>query len=185
MKTTMVTRGEDDGLAQSMTVPQHASRDDEDDGLAQSMNVPQHASPGDDDGLAQSMTVPQHARRSNAAEMDMEMENLEREMLEAESAEEEIQERLDRNRELQRRIESELVRQRWHADIDREVEEMHAEIDREVEEMRRADEIESHFVRFVEPLVEPTRPQEEVVEEEFEGLAEEVILQFLLSLIHI
>ena len=64
-----------------MTVPQHASRDDNDD--AQSMTVPQHASPEDDD--AQSMTVPQHARRRPAAEMDMEMENLEREMLEAES----------------------------------------------------------------------------------------------------
>ena len=100
------------GNAQSMTVPQHASRGD-DDGDAQSMTVPQHASPGDDDGNAQSMTVPQHARRSNAAEMDMEMENLEREMLEAESAEEEIQERLDRNRELQSWIENELVRQRW------------------------------------------------------------------------
>ena len=96
---------DNDGDAQSMTVPQHASRGE--DGDAQSMTVPQHASPGDDDGSAQSMTVPQHARRSNAAEMDMEMENLEREMLEAESAEEEIQERLDRNRELQVGIENE------------------------------------------------------------------------------
>ena len=76
----------DDGDAQSMTVPQHASRDDNDD--AQSMTVPQHSSPEEDD--AQSMTVPQHARRRPAAEMDMEMENLEREMLEAESEEEEM-----------------------------------------------------------------------------------------------
>ena len=110
-------------------------------------------------------------------------------MLEAESEEEEIQDRLERNRELQRLIESELVRQRWQSEfeiaeeLEREIrnQRWHEDLDREVEEMRRADEIESHFVRFVEPLVEPTRPQEEVVEEEFEGLAEEVILQFLQS----
>jgi len=191
--------------------------------------------------------------------MDMEMENLEREMLEAESAEEEIQERLDRNRELQVGIENELVRQRgiqvgienelvrqhgqsefeiaedferrimiraYHASFDGPNHELwqnlirregasfftsseyfipeelerdirnqrwneeqseiadrrwQAELDRELEDM---DAIESHFVRFVrprftEPRVEPRRPQ--VVESEFEGLAEEVIMQFLQS----
>ena len=65
---------------------------------------------------------------------------------------------------------SEIADRRWQAELDRELEEM--------------DAIESHFVRFVrprfaEPRVEPTRPQ--VVECEFEGLAEEVIRQFLQS----
>jgi len=84
---------------------------------------------------------------------------------EAESAEEEIQERLDRNRELQSWIENELVRQRWQSEfeiaeeLEREIrnQRWHEDLDREVEEMRRADEIESHFVRFVEPRLEPTR----------------------------
>ena len=65
---------------------------------------------------------------------------------------------------------SDIADRRWHAALDRELENMEA--------------IESHFMRFVRPRIEEhrvgaRRPQ--VVESEFEGLAEEVIAQFLRS----
>ena len=146
---------EDDGLAQSLTVPTQASSS-ADGGVAQSLTVPQQArSNAENDGVAQSLTVTTQARRSNAAEMDTDMEFLEEMMLETESIrreiqkrlEEEIRDRLARRFQLQVWIEHELLRQQWQNEFE------HAE---EVERVR-------------------------IVESEFDGLSEEVVDQFLLS----
>ena len=110
---------EDNGISQSLTVPTQASSS-ADGGVAQSLTVPQQArSNAENDGVAQSLTVTTQARRSNAAEMDTDMEFLEEMMLETESIrreiqerlEEEIQDRLARRFQLQVWIEHELLRQ--------------------------------------------------------------------------
>jgi len=117
---------------------------------------PQQArSNAENDGVAQSLTVTTQAWRSNAAEMDTDMEFLEEMMLETESIRREIQERLEeeirdrlaRRFQLQVWIEHELLRQQWQNEFE------HAE---EVERVR-------------------------IVESEFDGLSEEVVDQFLLS----
>jgi len=112
--------------------------------------------------------------------MDMDMENQERAMLEAESKEEEMLEAESAEgvlsisrvgRDILRRIEM------LEAESSSEAMQLQDDFEREVEEMRRVQYIEDHFAR----LVEPTRPPVQVVESEFEGLAEEVITQFLQS----